>query len=229
MSFINTIIVGIHVTSGFASLILFWIPAFTRKGGLSHRKLGIVYVWFMWIVVITAALLSFVNIYDGEIDAAIFLGYLSLITANPLWFGVAILKAKKGMSPVLKTRQRIFNIAIFIGGIGLLAYGIIRPSGAAILMIIFGIIGVFTSFQIIRDLRTGRLERSWFLEHYQGLIISGIAAYTAFFAFGGRQFFGSFLSGYWQVVPWVLPTILGSVAVTLLGKHYTKNGMIRNP
>ena len=51
------------------------------------------------------------------------------------------------------------------------------------------------------------------------MLVSGIAAYTAFFAFGGRVFFESLLTGYWAVLPWVAPTIIGIGAIKYLEKY----------
>jgi len=41
------------------------------------------------------------------------------------------------------------------------------------------------------------------------MIVGGIAAYTAFFAFGGATFFGNLFDGYAMIIPWILPTIMG--------------------
>ncbi len=52
------------------------------------------------------------------------------------------------------------------------------------------------------------------------MIVSGIAAYTAFFAFGARNYMASLLSDDWQILPWVLPTILGVIAIRVLLPRY---------
>jgi len=56
--------------------------------------------------------------------------------------------------------------------------------------------------------------------HIQGTIISGIAAYTAFFAFGGRRIFAAFLEGPLMVLPWILPTILGVIYSRYMQKRF---------
>ena len=59
--------------------------------------------------------------------------------------------------------------------------------------------------------------------HLAEMIVTGIAGYTAFFAFGARQFIQELLVGNWAVVPWVLPTILGTLAIQIwLPKYATK-------
>jgi len=222
------IITLIHISLGALSLVLFWLPVFTRKGGKLHRKIGKWYVYFMWGVVITAAALSIKNILIGEITTAIFLGFLTLITANPLWYGIAMLKNKKGISDTYKQMHFSFNILIILFSVFMLVYAIIAvESGASILLSFFALLGLSSAPQIIRDYKSQLSDKSWFKEHYQGMIISWIAAYTAFFAFGGRQVFEELLTGYWQIVPWILPTLIGFVGLRYTRKYYERKGILK--
>jgi hypothetical protein len=56
-------------------------------------------------------------------------------------------------------------------------------------------------------------------EHYAAMLISGGAAYTAFLAFGSRQFFDLNEYGL-NVLPWILPTIVVFIVVYLYNKRY---------
>jgi len=56
--------------------------------------------------------------------------------------------------------------------------------------------------------------------HLNGMIGSGIGAYTAFFAFGGRSLLGELLPGQWQVIPWVLPTVIGVIAASRVSRRW---------
>ena len=90
MEVLSKSLLAIHIFCGFCSIVLFWIPIFVKKGGNIHVKIGKAYVFLMWIVVLTAAILSIKNIIIGAYIMAAFLGFLSLITANPLWYGIAV-------------------------------------------------------------------------------------------------------------------------------------------
>ncbi len=87
-----------HILAGFLSLVFFIMPLIYRKGGKQHVKTGKLYVGSMWVVVVTAALLSLKNVIIGQPVMAAFLGFLALITANTLYLGIAALRQKKGMS-----------------------------------------------------------------------------------------------------------------------------------
>ncbi|MGK0363491.1 MAG: hypothetical protein ACI85O_000536 [Saprospiraceae bacterium] len=210
IAFLDKILLPIHIFFAFGSLIIFWIPVFTKLGGDMHRKTGKAYVICMWIVVFTSIWLSINNILEGHYQASIFLGFIAMITANPLWYGMAVLKHKKGLTKSYNYKQMAFNLLIFLCGGALVLLGLsISPENGGILMIIFGILGLATGGVIIKDLRTPPTESNWFITHMRGMVISGIATYTAFFAFGGRTLFENILTGYWMILPWVAPTVIG--------------------
>jgi len=202
----------IHIAAGFLSIVIFWIPIFVKKGSNIHVKVGKLYMATMWVVVATAAILSVENFMQGAYQGAAFLGFLVLITANPLWYGIAILKQKKGVSESYRKKHMLFNALIAIAGILLIIYGITltnEPTG--ILMIIFGILGVSTGKDIITMYRNPASKSNRMKEHIIGMLTTGIAAYTAFAVFGGANFFRGVFSGYWSIIPWVTPTIVGSI------------------
>lgn len=217
----SSILLMIHVAAGFSSLLLFWIPVFAKKGGINHVRIGKIYMCLMWLVVISAAILSIKNFYIGRIEAAAFLGFLTIITGSPLWKGIAVLKHKKGLSKTFQQTHLLFELLILVAGVLLLGYGIyLKGEGGAILMIIFGILGISNLGTVVKLVKNPPQKMDWFMEHMKDMIISGIAAYTAFFAFGGRTLLGDIFTGYWMIVPWVAPTIIGIFAIKYLEKQY---------
>lgn len=204
-----------HIGVGTLSLIVFWIPIFVKKGGDIHVKIGKVYVYLMWYVVITAVLLSIKNLIIGQYIFAAFLGFLSIITAHPLWYGMIIVKHKKVIPASVQRINKILNWMLFLGGLGLLIWSIIlKVQGMAILLMVFGLIGIFSSIPLV----FGKSQaKNWLAEHIQGLLGTGIAAYTAFFAFGGSRLLGHIFVNQLIIIPWILPTIIG-----VIGMRYYK-------
>ena len=226
MEIVSKILLGSHIFFGSISLIVFWLPAiFTKKGGEWHNKIGRIYVWLMWFVVISAALLCIKNVIVGTYNSAIFLGFLTLITAHPIWHGTAILNYKKEQPQSFITMHMVFRAIIFLASLGLITYGAylhffqgeMHP-----LFFIFGILGGTDLPSWIKELKSPIKNANWLIEHLSGMIISGIAAYTAFFAFGGRAMLGKILTGYWQILPWILPTIIGVIAIKYQKRKYEK-------
>ncbi len=214
----------LHIACGFASLLAFWAPVFTGKGSTAHRKIGFFYTYAMWAVVISAAILSVNNLVIGQTNMGLFLGFLSVISATPLWHGLAVLKNKKSLSRRFRFTQIFLGILQFLFGAFLVIYGAFYiTDGIRVLMIFFGVLGVSSIRDVMKMIWANQDEKpDWYRDHYRGMITSGIAAYTAFLAFGGRQFLSEILPGMWQVLPWILPTIIGVVAMRLMDRKRSR-------
>lgn len=226
MEAVYKFLLGSHIFFGSISLIVFWLPAvFTKKGGEWHNKIGRIYVRLMWFVVISAGLMCLRNIFFvGNYNAAIFLGFLTLITAHPIWHGTAILKYKTEQPRSFVQMHMSFRAVIIIAAFGMIAYGVYLHFQGEVhpLLFIFGILGASDLPAWLKEIKNPIKNANWLTEHLSGMIISGIASYTAFFAFGGRAMLGKILTGYWQILPWVLPTIIGIIAIKYQKKKYEK-------
>ena len=127
---INTLRIA-HIAAGFISLLLFWLPVITKKGGKAHRLSGKWYVWMMWVVAGTAAALSVKNVVIGEYVMAAFLGFISIITANALWYGINILSSKKTLTRTHRLGRLVFSSVIVLSACALIVYGIaLKGQGA---------------------------------------------------------------------------------------------------
>ncbi|MEM1356955.1 MAG: hypothetical protein AAGF89_02100 [Bacteroidota bacterium] len=205
----------IHVSAGFTSLGLFFIPMFARKGGKLHNRVGQVYVYGMWTVILTALLMCGIRYSQGHFVQAMFLGFLALLTSQPLYHAVAILKNKREKSD--RMRRIDFSLRLVLAicspvliGVGLEWWG---PGGHP-LLVAFGSLGAFVATpSIIRDIRGNHQPYEWLEEHLSGMLISAIAAFTAFFSFGGQRIFGAAFSGNLQFVTWIAPTVIGVAAI----------------
>lgn len=229
MELIVKTLLYLHVSFGFTSLVLFWIPVFIKKGGKGHRVVGKLYVIAMWVVVVTAALLSVKNVIIGKYFMAIFLGFISLITSNPLWYGMAILRPKVQNSARFHWMRIAFDGVIALAGVLMLGYGImLQGNNSSVLLIIFGCLGLTGIPSFIKNLNGPRQNEDRIRLHMIGLLTSGIAAYTAFFVFGGYTWMSKVLPGMWGVLPWTAPGVIGAFAIAFGVKYYRKRGLIAN-
>ena len=223
MESITKILLTTHVTAGSLSLILFWLPVITKKGGKLHNRIGVIYLYAMWIVVVTAFLLSIKNLYVGNYISAGFLGFLTILTSAPLWYAKAILNHKKGISKGYFYIFKTLHMLIFVSGVGLVVWAVsLKVQGAAILMLVFGILGMTTFSDAFGEYEKIQTREKWIITHLRGMLTTGIAAYTAFFAFGGSRFFANILIDQWMVIPWVLPSIMGAFGIRYWRLRYTK-------
>ena len=241
MTTLHSFLVIAHIAVGSLALMLFWIPAIARKGSPLHVQTGRIYVTAMYIVSVSAFIASIMVLIapleirrPGEVfDAAdagslaaryrmtsLFLLMLSVLVFTSLRHGIAALRERRQPGTLKKASHRatvaaLAVLAPVVGVIGIL--------NSRLLLVIFAGIGLSAAFGMWRDTRIanpGRRERV--VAHFNGLIGSGIGAYTAFFAFGGARYLGNVLQGQWQILPWVLPAIIGTVVINRLQRSFTR-------
>ena len=231
----------LHVTIGSLALIAFWLPLFAKKGSANHKKFGKAFVYCMYIVSISGVVMTMLvlidpiairfpekvltaeqikNIsYQNRVFSS-FLFMLSILVFCSTRHAVTVLKVKENRSQ-LKTISYLLPI-IFLGLMGALMFWF-GLEESIILFNVFGGISFFTSLGMIRYIfKTQLKQREWLIEHLGSIFGAGIGAYTAFFAFGGRKIFSLFLSGNLQVVPWILPCVVGIAASIYFSKKYRK-------
>ena len=231
MEMYDKALLTIHVIAGFCSLVTFMIPVIVKKGSNIHRKVGQIYVYNMWIVVASASLLSVNNLIAGRLVQAIFLGYLGLITASPLWYGMAMLKYKKDIPLSYLKKRKIMDVLIVIWAVLNIIYFVqLEGKGISILLLIFGVLGLTNLPMAIAPFKKMESKSNWYIDHLEGMITAGIAAYTAFFAFGGSTFFGKLFSGPLVAIPWVMPSIIGVFLMRWFKrKHLAKKASLTKP
>lgn len=225
MQSIYQVLLVIHIISGFSSLILFWVPVFTRKGGVNHKRVGQYYVYAMWSVVTTAFIMALISFASGRVVVASFLGYLAIITAQPLWVGTEVLKHKKQMGEHFLKLQGLIGLAVVVAAIGLLTVGIEHLSTSlGPVMVVFGVLGLtnipmaLKSFNILTP--DARTKSSWLDDHMTELLTTGIAAHTAFLVFGASSFISELITGPLAIIPWVSPTVIGFAGIFYARKKY---------
>jgi hypothetical protein len=93
------------------------------------------------------------------------------------------------------------------------------------LFVIFGVLCFVTGATDLRSLwRPSPDPRYWLYAHLNGMIATGIAAHTAFLALGAVRLVPQLyaLSPALYGIPWIAPTVIGFVAITLLQRHYRR-------
>ena len=231
----------IHIVLGSIALVVFWLPLLTKKGGKNHRLTGKIFVYSMYAVSISGvimttlvlfdpmavrqpqAVLNAQQIIDFKIRNRIFSGFLfmlSVLVFTNVRQSILVLKAKKDRS-LLKTPFHLLTIS-FLGCSGLIM-GWIGFQQELTLFKVFAILSVLICIGMFRYIFKATIKKNeWIIEHLGNILGAGIGAYTAFFAFGGARFFSEVFTGSLQIVPWILPSIIGVAASTYLTKKYRK-------
>ncbi|MFK7887871.1 MAG: hypothetical protein AB8G16_13505 [Gammaproteobacteria bacterium] len=238
---VHQIALVFHIVVGAAALFVFWVPVVARKGGPLHKKAGRWFVWGMTAVAVTGVVLSTMVLIDPvhirtggrtlpmveAFDIAerartfsLFLLMLSVLVYTSARHAVLVLKARMDRSIL---RSPLHVASMVMTGVLALITGYVGFKNDELLLMIFCVIGTSGSITTLRyTFKTQLRNKEWIIEHIGSTIGCGIAAYTAFFAFGGRALLGQFLVGAWQVVPWVLPTIIGTYFSRRMVRTYSK-------
>ena len=237
MSEIHSILFVGHILFGAAALVLFWIPVMTKKGQLNHINFGRYYSTAMYAVALTGALMASLVLLSPSIHAqwataeqltpeivsairtqAGFLLYLSLVSFASTRHGMAVLEAKADRQQ-LRTFIYIAPLVLLVLG-GAVCFYVGWQTNRTLLMV-FGVLGIVIGSGMLRYCLRDSIKRNqWVLEHLGAMIGSGIGAYTAFIAFGGRTLFSGL--GMWQIAFWIAPGVIGGIAANVIATHYAK-------
>lgn len=228
MLMLHSLLLKLHIGLGVIALLLFWLPMLSRKGSALHRSSGRYYghimkavalsglvmtcmVWFDPVGIKGAALLV-----DGQVSERrlaffnmlnLFLFLLSLLTWVTIRHATGSLLCKQNRA-ALKHWSYQAPVWLLVMAAPYAAWqGFLFNMP---LVMVFAGISLVTSFSILAYLHTKTVNANrWLIEHASAMIGSGIAAYTAFFAFGGRALFAELLTGHWMMLPWLIPSLIG--------------------
>lgn len=234
----------LHIAVGTCALLLFWVPVFTRKGNLDHKRFGRYFAYAMYVVSFSGIVMSSLDLIwplathaanldltPAEAESAkrqvrefgLFLFSLSILVLTSTRHGWLTILHKEDRSLLRSPQHLALNGSLFAVGVVLLAVGI---NTGNILFMIFGVLETVGSFNNFRYIfRKSLRPKEWWIEHLSGLIGSGIGAYTAFTVFGGRQLFEELFTSNFQnlsIFLWITPGIIGTIAISYSTRHYTK-------
>ena len=239
---LHTLLVNAHIVVGAVALVLFWIPAFSRKGSAVHVQSGRFYAYAMYFISVSAFLSSIMVLADPigirrpglEIDPedavelaelfrmfSLFLLMLSVLVFASIRHGLVALRVRQEPDAIRTPLHRSMLLTLGVLGIVVLGIGLANTRW---LLIIFGGISLSGAIGMFRDTRIEQFTRGQQLKaHLSGLIGSGIGAYTAFFAFGGSRLLAELLPGQWQVVSWMIAPVIGTIAIQRLSRRYGRH------
>jgi len=236
---VHSTLLYLHIVAGVIAMIIFWVPVTTRKGGLNHRRFGRVYVAIMYTVAVSAIIMSvmvlaaptyfkadwFVNSKNTEQLKMNIYGFwtlllvLSLLTYTAVNQAVLALKTKYDRSLARRWYHLCAPIALLLSSIVLFGFTV-NGIGNKVLGYVFSTFSMVSALQVLHYAYAKQVApKRWLIEHLSSMCGSGIAVYTAFFAFGARHVLAEL--GQWQLVFWILPGLLGGIAIHFWTRKYS--------
>ncbi|WP_395374005.1 hypothetical protein [Marinicella sp. W31] len=225
----------IHIAAGFIGLAAFWIPVFTRKGGVNHRLYGKVFKYCAYVVLAAAAGSITIRVPMALADGITpithpesfaflaFLGYLTLVTFVGMRHGFQVLGFKGSLEKMNTPLNRLLAMSSIVASMLIIAFALYYGPSNKILLYALSPIGFLGGFGILKVISQPQSDkRMWFYEHMGSILGTGIAFHTAFAVFGASRLFDLGLSGFAAVIPWITPTLIGIPAIFLWTRHYRK-------
>ena len=205
---------AIHIAAGAGAFLIAPVALVTAKGGKTHKKWGMIYLWAMGVVAATALPMAFYR-------PVLFLALVAVFSFYAAWAGYRVLQLKslaKGGSA--KPIDWIAGIATFLVSALLALLGAFRPAavqGMGVVSIVFGCIGMWLSAkQLSFFVKKPKEKMFWWYTHLGYFIGSYIAAWSAFSSVTLTRVFGNV----WYV--WLWPSIVGIPAIILTVGYYQR-------
>ncbi|WP_420149089.1 DUF2306 domain-containing protein [Spirosoma sp.] len=211
----------LHIATGFTALIVGLIPMFSKKGSRLHNRTGLIYVFCMIAVAITALLLCVLQPFKMMrlflTGIAIFSFYLSMTG----WRATKQKTKSPGFGDRLLTRVTLLASAAMIGfGI----YLISRP-GDVFFPILFTFFGTLTGVFAGQDYRQiGRpVEKMhWFFQHFTRMGGSYIATFTAALVTNITHVLPADAPAFAGTIAWIAPSVAGGMLIGRTVAYYKK-------
>ena len=208
-----------HIVMGIAALLVGLIPMFSAKGGRLHNRAGLIYVYCMIAVAITALLLCALQPFKMMrlflTGIAIFSFYLSMT-------GWRATKQKKtGPTP----GDRILTYLTLLVSVGMVGVGIYLMSqpGNVFFPVLFTFFGVLTGVFARRDFRlieqpTEKMH--WFFQHITRMGGSYIATFTAALVTNTGRILPAHAPDWAATIGWIAPSLIGGLLIGRTVRYY---------
>ncbi|MGM0561398.1 MAG: hypothetical protein ACQETX_10070 [Pseudomonadota bacterium] len=164
-----------HILSGFLALGAAGVAAAANKGARLHRRAGAIYVLAMLIVSLTALALVFVHPNAFLLGIGIFSFYF-------VFTGWRTAKQRDGKTRPIDVGAALLMTVTALAMTGWSLLGISEPGGSdrAIILLVFGAIGLSMAISDLRQWRKGPLTGKQRIAHHLTRMLGGtIATITA--------------------------------------------------
>jgi uncharacterized membrane protein len=204
----------VHIACGFGSFVLAPVALATAKGGPAHKRWGMVYLWAMGGVAITALPMALYR-------PVLFLAMVAVFSFYAAFSAYRVLKLKDlARGGHAKPIDWIAAGITFCSSALLAVLAVVNPrlvQHMGIVAIVFGVIGMVLAIGQVRTFLVPPTEKMfWWYTHLGSFIGSYIAAWSAFSVTTLVQYFGNT----WYV--WLWPTLIGVPAIVITTAYYKR-------
>jgi uncharacterized membrane protein len=217
-SFIISLLVT-HIATGTIALLVGLVPMFSKKGSRLHNQTGLVYVYCMITVAITALLLC---VFQPLTMMRLFLTGIAVFSFYLSMSGWRTTKQKKTGPATFDRTLAYTTLAV---SMAMISYGIYLMTQAsnAFFPILFTFFGGLTSSFAGRDVRqfSQSMEKMhWFFQHITRMGGSYIATFTAALVTNLGRIIPADAPSWVGTIGWVAPAVIGGILIGRTVRYY---------
>ena len=211
---------ALHVAAGSVALLSFWLAAALRKGSPLHRLAGRAYLLAMLAVLASGPVLAHGLLQRQQPLGALFLAYLLALLLHSC---MSAWRAVRDRADPARFFGAGHALRVLLLGAGGAAVAWVGYQAGAVLLMVFGAIGVLLLLEWPRARRRARGHPRWWLrEHYQAMVGNGVATHIAFFGIGLRSLLPGVDPALLTRLAWLAPLALGLAAAVWLDRRHAR-------
>ncbi|WP_041952360.1 DUF2306 domain-containing protein [Spirosoma spitsbergense] len=208
-----------HIATGFTALVVGLIPMIFEKGGRLHKRAGLIYVYCMIIVAVTALLLCGLQPFKM---LRLFLTGIAVFSFYLCMTGWRATKQKK--SGPTRADKALTFVTLFVS-LAMIGFGVylLAINGASFLPIVFTFFGVLTLVFAGRDIQfmTKPTEKMhWFFQHFTRMGGSYIATFTAALVTNIGRVLPATAPEWTYTMSWIIPSVVGGMLIGRTVRYY---------
>ncbi|QKZ11276.1 DUF2306 domain-containing protein [Spirosoma sp. KUDC1026] len=208
-----------HIAAGMIALLTGLVPMFSKKGGKLHNRSGLIYVYCMITVAITALLLCGLQPFKMM---RLFLTGIAVFSFYLCFTGWRATSQKMGRITTFDRGLTYVTLVVSASMIGFGLYLVSQPINS-IFPILFTFFGVLTGVFASKDVRqfgkpTERMH--WFFQHFIRMGGSYIATFTAALVNNVDRLLPDNAPDWSATAAWILPSLIGGMLIGRTVKYY---------
>lgn len=228
MKTLITSLLILHIAVGTVALFIGLVPMFSKKGSRLHNRTGLVYVWCMIVIAITALLLC------GLQPFKMMRLFLTGIAVFSFYLCVTGWRATKQKITGPTPADKVLTYLTLVVGIAMMGFGTYLLtksfSAFAILFVLFGLATFRHALYDFRSFGKKPEKMHWFYHHIVRMGGSYIATFTAFLVNNVYRALPDNTPSWVGILPWIAPGLIGGILIGRTVRYYKqKHSMPKVP
>lgn len=215
-----------HIAAGMVALIVGLIPMLGRKGNRLHKRAGLVYVWCMITVAITAVLLCGLQPFRMM---RLFLTGIAIFSFYLCFTGWRATKQKNGQQT---PADWLLTYATLLTAGAMVSFGayLLSQRGFSFMPIVFSFFGLLTARFAWADVRKQQqpaLKTGWFFQHFTRMGGSYVATFTAALVTNIHRVLPADAPEWVGTLAWISPSLVGGLLIGFTVWYYKQKFAVR--